>query len=256
MNRKSNNKTVKLKITNKIDFAKKTVDMFSKVNTVLKKVVSKTKSKKETHELIDMALSAPKSESVATLPESTTSKYIPDSSQIMNLPSNYGITRIVLLVRDPNWVYAYWEITDNAKNKVMEITGTDDWKKNKQILRIYEVPSSGQNGDNARRMFDIEIGQYSNNWYIQMPSADRNYIAEIGVLNSNGIFYKIARSNKIYMPRESVSDIIDDKWISAPNYDEIVRLSGGVNPNRYGFGSIFVMEEISRRQVNDLKVQA
>jgi len=33
------------------------------------------------------------------------------------LPENYGITEASLLPRDPNWMFIYWEITENSKKE-------------------------------------------------------------------------------------------------------------------------------------------
>mgnify|MGYP000001285830 CR=1 FL=1 len=30
------------------------------------------------------------------------------------LPSHYGITRLTLLLKDPHWIYAYWEIAPES----------------------------------------------------------------------------------------------------------------------------------------------
>ena len=33
------------------------------------------------------------------------------------LPAQYGQNKLVLLVRDPWWVYAYWEVTDSKRRE-------------------------------------------------------------------------------------------------------------------------------------------
>jgi len=39
----------------------------------------------------------------------------PTVQQPRELPKEYGETKIVLLVRDPEWVFAYWEINDEIR---------------------------------------------------------------------------------------------------------------------------------------------
>ena len=41
-----------------------------------------------------------------------------------DFPASYGADKIVLMVRDPRWVYAYWEITENKYNEIRNILGT------------------------------------------------------------------------------------------------------------------------------------
>ena len=45
--------------------------------------------------------------------------YPPPPTSIPELPDGYGDNRIVLMVRDPLWLFAYWEIRKGVLNKVL-----------------------------------------------------------------------------------------------------------------------------------------
>src|SRR5262245_49703755 len=55
-----------------------------------------------------------------------------------HLPAGYGKDRIVVMVRDPYWLHAYWELTRNAIQRAEAALG-QDWHGARPILRVIEV---------------------------------------------------------------------------------------------------------------------
>lgn len=139
------------------------------------------------------------------------------------LPSRYGDTRIVLMARDPYWIFAYWEITDDHRMQV-EREASASWNDMKKVLRVYDVTGKDFNGLNANRHFDIDINADANNWYINVGAPDRTWCVDLGVITSSGKFILIARSNVVSTPRDSASDIIDEEWMSIE--EDFLRLYG------------------------------
>src|SRR3989338_8221119 len=112
-------------------------------------------------------------------------------------PPGYGDNRIVLLVRDPWWIFAYWEIRrDKEKDVLRKIESAGD-SAGKSILRVYDVTDINFNGKNARSFFDIELKGLANNWYINVGTPDRSWVVDIGIMSQNGSFYTLARSNAV-----------------------------------------------------------
>jgi len=177
----------------------------------------------------------------------------PSPEYIPEPPARYGITRLVLMTRDSDWAFAYWEITPDTVHQVSQRIGAHNWTQSRHILRVYDVTNVEFNGTNAHKSFDIEVSPYANNWYIRMPISDRCYIADIGILTPYGEFIMLARSNMIGMPREGVSDVLDEEWATI-NYEELFRLSGGFKAGSLGGGSAFMMEEISKRVRSELQM--
>lgn len=129
------------------------------------------------------------------------------------LPSRYGDTRIVLMARDPYWIFAYWEVTDDRRMQV-EREASASWNNMRKVLRVYDVTGKDFNGHNANRYFDIDINADANSWYINVGAPDRAWCVDLGVITSSGKFILIARSNIVTTPRDSASDIIDEEWMS------------------------------------------
>jgi len=130
------------------------------------------------------------------------------------LPSGYDHTRLVLMVRDPLWVYAYWEVTaadlESAKNKLPP----DQRDSAKLVLRMYDVTFRDFDGSNANFFFDIEVGFNSDNWHINLWSDNVAYVGELGLLSWQGQFECLARSNFIQTPRKSFSPRSEQIWMT------------------------------------------
>lgn len=128
------------------------------------------------------------------------------------LPPHYDTTRLVLMAKDPYWIYAYWEIAPasiaNLKNKIGY-----EAEQARITLRMYDITFIEFNGKNANSYFDIEVGPYTNSWYINLWSDNVSFCADIGVKTASGEFYTLARSNYIQTPRASYSPRTEQIWM-------------------------------------------
>ncbi|MBN1354123.1 MAG: DUF4912 domain-containing protein, partial [Candidatus Omnitrophica bacterium] len=153
------------------------------------------------------------------------------ASDSCELPSNYGGTRLTLLVKDPFWIYAYWEISHDSLVSLKKSMSGDYADNCKMILRMYEVTLVDFNGENANSYFDIEITPYSNNWYVSLWNDSVSYIGEIGLRGPDGRFFAMVRSNCVHTPRAGYSPRKDQIWMkvaegkSASPYARLFRMS-------------------------------
>ena len=127
------------------------------------------------------------------------------------LPHHYGDDRIVLMVRDPWWLYTYWEVTASRQQEVLDRMRERSEKVAARVLRVYDV--YGVTIQNAHGYFDIEIGPSADNWYIDVGRPDSEWVVEIGFRAVSGHFYPIVRSNTVRTPRYGVSDVFDEEWM-------------------------------------------
>lgn len=130
------------------------------------------------------------------------------------LPQGYGATRVVLMVRDPFWLHAYWEIAQDVSETVTAALGPDGWRLGRKTLRVHDVTDVDFNGTNALRTFDIDISNGANNWYINVERPNRSYCAELGLVGPDGRFVLLSRSNVVRTPRAGPSEVIDEEWMT------------------------------------------
>lgn len=73
-----------------------------------------------------------------------------------DLPKGYNKDRIIVMVRDPFWLHAYWEITRQAIQRA-EAALSQDWHSCKPILRLLDVTSNDTTCSSETIIQDIEI---------------------------------------------------------------------------------------------------
>lgn len=148
-------------------------------------------------------------------------KEIIPAPEIPELPDGYGDNRIVLMVRDPEWLFTYWEIRKEVMNNVLNTFGSLAHSA-KIVLRVYDVTDIIFDGNNAHKYFTIEIPGGARSWYIHVGEPSRSFCVDIGFLTPNGTFRILSRSNTVRTPRAGISEVIDETWMSiAELYEKI-----------------------------------
>ena len=160
-------------------------------------------------------------------------------------PPGYGDNKIVLLVRDPWWLFSYWEIRKDREDEISGKIEKAGESPVKSILRVYDVTGVNFNGRNARSFFDIDLKGLASNWYINVNSPDSSWVVDIGIVTNKGNFYLLARSNVVRTPRFGMSDKLDAEWMAPEDeFWKMFGLSGGMG---VGKGSLEVREMFKRR---------
>ncbi len=123
------------------------------------------------------------------------------------LPQRYGIDRLVLMSRDPYWVYVYWEIT-HEKYREMYERHLHEWGLSRPVLRIYDLTSEiGQ-----PQQIDVLINEEADNWYLNISRPKHTLKAELGRLFPENTFISYLSSNTITLPADSLSEHICLEW--------------------------------------------
>jgi uncharacterized protein len=99
-----------------------------------------------------------------------------------DLPGGYGKDRIVVMVRDPYWLHAYWEITRHAIQRAEAAMG-QEWHGARPILRLLDVSSHDTTSTSESILRDIDIHGGCNNWYIDVHNPPCSYRVDIGYLS-------------------------------------------------------------------------
>lgn len=138
-----------------------------------------------------------------------------------------GQDRIVLMVRDPYWLHAHWDVTrqtvDRAKAALVE-----QWHSVKPILRLLKLDDSGttESAENIYR--DIEIHGGVRNWYIDVDQPPSRFQIVMGYMTGSGRFYELVRSNTVTTPVPGGKEASDDHWADiAKDAERIYAMSGG-----------------------------
>jgi len=160
----------------------------------------------------------------ASAPPSPPAPHTAPSEAAGDLRHRYGVDRLVILVRDPYWVYAWWELTEATLHSGrLEIGAPGDL-----VLRMYDISALDWDGTNHHEHFDIEIGDLAGNWYIELGRPGGSFVAEVGLRGPDGKFLALLRSNFVTLPRDSMSPVVDEEWmVVEEDYRTLFELAGG-----------------------------
>ncbi len=159
------------------------------------------------------------------------------------LPWSYGDNHIYVLIRDPYWLYSYWEIQKDHQDKILGKLG-GSWDHVVSVLRVYDITDRKINAP----FFDILLQNMASCWYINVQP-NRSYVVEIGLLHKDGRFVALARSNEVTTPRAGMSEIIDEQWMGL-DFDKMYALSGGFQVGKSSMELKKLMEERLRGAIS------
>jgi hypothetical protein len=135
---------------------------------------------------------------------------------LADLPEGYGESRVVLMPRDPQWAYAYWDIPNDHKEDLRRQGGQQ------LALRIYDVTDISLEYQSPHSIQEYPCDELAREWYLPMPVSDRDYVVDIGYRCADGRWLVLARSAPVRVPPVYPSDWIEDQFITV-NWEEDLR---------------------------------
>lgn len=136
--------------------------------------------------------------------------------------------RIFLMVPDPFWLHATWELTHQSVQRA-EAALKQDWHGAKPVIRLFDVTSQDTTSTSETPVRDIVIHGGCNNWYIDVPQPPRSYRADIGYVSRRGEFFVLARSNVATPPKAGSTEALDLGWseMDPKKAERIMAMSSG-----------------------------
>jgi len=135
-----------------------------------------------------------------------------------DLPGGYGKSRIVMMPRDPEWSYVYWDIPNEDKAQLRRQGGQQ------LVLRLYDVTEVNLDTQSPHRVKEYLVDELAREWYVPIPISDRDYLCEIGYRCSDGRWLTLARSESVHTPPVYPSDWIEDHFIEVNWEEELATL--------------------------------
>jgi hypothetical protein len=120
--------------------------------------------------------------------------------QVEHIPWSYGQDRVTAIVIDPERLYVYWEVTDDAIDRAragLGPGGRESWLN----LRVYDVTGRLFDGTNAHGYTDTRVERSDRQWFFSIGRPASEACVELGMRSTEGYFVKIARSGRVEFPR-------------------------------------------------------
>ena len=135
---------------------------------------------------------------------------------LADLPEGYGESRIVLMPRDPQWGYCYWDVSNEHKEDLRRQGGQQ------LALRIYDATDISLEAQSPHSIQEYPCDEMAREWYVPIPVSDRDYVVDIGYRCADGRWLVLARSAEVRIPPVYPSDWIEDKFLTI-SWDEDLR---------------------------------
>ncbi len=129
---------------------------------------------------------------------------------IGDLPSGYGESRIVLLPRDPQWAYVYWDVPSSQKEELRRQGGQQ------LALRLYDATDVNLDYQTPNNLQEYNSDELAREWYLPIPISDRDYVAELGYRCADGRWLVLTRSKVVHVPPVFPSEWVEDSFITVP----------------------------------------
>ena len=154
--------------------------------------------------------------------------------------------RMVLMVRGPHWLHAFWEVTPRSITRAQVALG-QEWHGARPVLRVLQLENAAQGAPSERVIREIEVHGGVKNWFIDIREPLRCRV-EIGYLTATRRFQALARSNAVQTPPASQCDTLDAHWGEiVGDCDRIYAMSGGFSPENNSTELQELFEERLRR---------
>jgi Domain of unknown function (DUF4912) len=144
----------------------------------------------------------------------------PDLAGVVELPRVYGPPVLFAVARDPETIFAYWNIDWPS---VFEKTAPVD----RQVhLRVYR-----RDGTEAT---SAAVEPMAGSCYLEVPEPRVNYRVEIGYYRPENVWNCVTRSEEVAMPPDRVSENLDVDLATIPfhlSFQRLVNLFRASNGN-------------------------
>ncbi|MFH1453559.1 MAG: DUF4912 domain-containing protein [Armatimonadota bacterium] len=136
-------------------------------------------------------------------------KIYSENNILTHMPERYYENRIALLVRDPYFIFTYWEIKDQTRQEYLDRLGGNA----RLIVRIFKgFPDASYEIFQDLHNLDL-LGSY----HINVNSPDTPFFVQIGYFK-DGLFHPVATSNHVVTPRDNYCDLLDEEWMAQEEY--------------------------------------
>jgi hypothetical protein len=130
------------------------------------------------------------------------------------LPEAYGTGRLLLAARDPHWLYAHWDLTQEQQRHYNALSADHHL-----AVRVYP----GAIG--ARPVTEVHVHPESRHWFIHVDRADTRYAAELGYYRRRHEWVAVAVSLPAVTPADTASIDQTVRFATIPAHTRLTQLA-------------------------------
>lgn len=127
------------------------------------------------------------------------------------LPREYGEDTVVAMVRDPWWVFVYWELAETTRAEARTRAGEGA----RFVLRLHEV------GGGEQLLSEVDVPDITaGDWYVPVTAPRLRVQAAMGFVGTDGVFHPVFSSPEVPVPAfEPIPPLGDEDSPEAQLFD-------------------------------------
>lgn len=178
--------------TKKTDVVKTSNSKTSSKKTATKKIANKKVAAKSTNNKKTTT-----KKNVAAKKDTSKRKISNTTVEYYDLPNKYDKTMVKVLFQTPKKLFVYWEVSEADRNKYLEEKGKEFFNNSTPFLVVKNITKNYS--------FEVEINDYANSWYFDIPDSKCEYTVElIRKDNFSHIPTQITTSNELEVPNNHI----------------------------------------------------
>jgi len=128
------------------------------------------------------------------------------------IPWGYGRDRVTAMAVDPERLFVYWEVTDEAIARAHAALAAAE--AGTLTLRVHDVTGLLFDGDNAHHSVDLDVGRAERQRFHHVGRPTSSVIVELGLRAGDGRFAAIVRSRRVDFPRRDPAPPGPIEWLT------------------------------------------
>ena len=128
--------------------------------------------------------------------------------EVAKLAQSFDAEYLVLMQKDPNWMHAFWEVSENRINEAK--TG-----KGKIVLRLFDIADDLTVQRGKKRKFrDIEVPANARSWYVE-NTAGKSCVAVLGAVSGKNFKPIVESAPVMTFDKSAAAPAADDAFAKA-----------------------------------------
>lgn len=126
-------------------------------------------------------------------------------TESVELPESYGTQRLLLVARDPHWLYAHWDMTTEQLRRHNAAS-----RDGHLIVRVFRDDAQG------KPVLEQHVHPESRSWFLHVSWGGAKYLAQLGYYDGQGKWNKISDSSATFTPPDVLSEDTSVRFETIP----------------------------------------
>ncbi|MBR5414244.1 MAG: DUF4912 domain-containing protein [Fibrobacter sp.] len=128
--------------------------------------------------------------------------------EVAKLAQSFDAEYLVLMQKDPNWMHAFWEVSENRINEAKS-------GKGKIVLRLFDIADDLTVQRSKKRKFrDVEVPANARSWYVE-NTAGKSCVAVLGAVSGKNFKPIVESAPVMTFDKSAAAPAADDAFAKA-----------------------------------------